>query len=117
MHHEVHTRSYIVEGDDIPRVCHGDDESVALDRDRENLVTAQKRGGDHLHGGAIDRVVTELHEWNSQLRGPRRGNLSLGYLALARELADEKFVARRGCSHGVKALDGHEAAQHEDLGK
>src|SRR5205823_11990395 len=71
-------RADVVDGDDVGRVGHGDDQAVLFPSDGHGLETAGQGVGDEADGARVDRVVREIDELEADAGGQRRDQVALG---------------------------------------
>ena len=67
----------VVDGEDVGRVGHGDDEPALPPTDRKGQVTPRQRVGHHTGRGRVDRVVGQVDELEAQLLGQSADELLL----------------------------------------
>ena len=86
-HLHLHVGAHVVEREHVLRIGHREQQAIALASDRQHVVATQQVQGHQRDRGAIDRVLVELHERQTELRSARRGDLALGQDAVLNQLA------------------------------
>ena len=110
----------VVDGEDVGRVGHRDQQrAVADEGDRDGLVAADRRGRDELGGVGIDAVELEIDVVEAEALGDGAGELVVGERAVARPArarARSRSRVRAARSPGPSgAID--EAEVDEDVGQ
>ena len=90
----------VVDGEDVGRVGHRDDELAVLVADRQRVVAAADGVRDARDGRAVDRVVGQVDELHADLRRERGDELALG------EHAEVDEDAAEAAAEAALLLDG-----------
>ena len=112
----AHQRADVVEGEDVRRVRHGDDEGAPLPRDAHGAESAGELLLDGAAGVLVGHLVLEVDEADAELLGQHADQLALGHRALLQEdvadaTADGLLLAQRR----LDDLSRDEAVPDEDL--
>jgi hypothetical protein len=102
---EVGGRREVVEGDEIARVEHADDELAPAAGDRYHLVPPAQRGGHEGDDVGVERGRTEVDERAPGLLGDRLRDLGLGGQPRRDDLVPQ-FGAVAGASDEIRHLVG-----------
>ena len=109
-------RSHIVDGEDVARVRHREDDLAVGDADGQNGVAPADGAVDEGDGCAVDRVVDEFDEREAGLCCARLRQLDLGDRAAREEFPNGRVVCGRLAGHRIQVLDRQMAMEDQDLG-
>jgi len=88
-------RADVVDRENVRRVGHRDDEAAVFPTDRDRLVPAGERLGDHRRDRRVDDPVVEVDELEADLTRERTNELGFGDRARLDEQPSERLPATR----------------------